>query len=185
MRDRSRMTPEKSLFSSDERTLEQRYEDVRQERDELKLKLRELTELMVDVCFGNVQPDRLLMRMYLRERGVKKHRPFGDLHRDGNAKPEERAVVYYLEMNSRVKIGFTTSFVQRMQTFYVQPAQVLAVEQGGRTLENARHNQFRATRIKGSEMFTHSKDLDQHIAALRADQPNPWEAGCRLTGLVL
>ncbi len=184
------MSPEKSLFPSDERTLEQRYEDMRAERDDLELRMREVVELLVDVAFGRFPADRLLMRFNLLQRGVKPYRTFGDPlnleeAEDRREKMRDRqSVVYYVEMHGRVKIGYSTSFVSRMQTFYVQPSQVLAVEQGGSTLENARHRQFSKIRVAGTELFEHSPELDQHISKLRAANPNPYDVGCMFTGAV-
>lgn len=181
MRDRSTMPPEQSLFPRDERTLEQRYEDVRAERDELELKVHDLSELVTAMMLGRVDVVDLAQSMWKRADKVAPLPP-----RPKRPRPERQvpSVVYYVEMHGRVKIGFSTSFVTRMQTFYVRPDQVLAVEPGDQTTEYVRHQQFAAGRVGTSELFEHSEELDAHIADLRAKHPKPWETGAKITGAV-
>jgi hypothetical protein len=75
-----------------------------------------------------------------------------------------RCLVYYVRLGNRCKIGFTSSLRQRMMV--IQPEEILAVEPGGRTLENQRHKQFAALRVVG-EWFRYEGSLVDHVEALR------------------
>jgi hypothetical protein len=57
------------------------------------------------------------------------------------------AVVYYLVIGDRVKIGTTTNLGQRVRSLSLRLADVYRVEPGGITLERARHAQFSSHRV--------------------------------------
>lgn len=86
------------------------------------------------------------------------------------------SVVYYVQMNEHVKIGTSTSFIQRMHALYVQPSEVLAIEPGGRRDEASRHQQFASYRVKGTELFRRCSVMDELIRELADKIPDPWNA---------
>ncbi len=84
------------------------------------------------------------------------------------------AVVYYLRFGGRVKIG--TSERPRQRLAAIRHEELLALERGGRPVEQQRHREFAALR-EGGEWFTLSAPLTQHIEALRASSASasdPW-----------
>lgn len=169
------MSPEKSLFPSDERTLEQRYEDVCAERDDLELRYFELRQILLGIYTHELNPYDL---MALRSMATASNPPSSRPKVDFNSR---QPVVYYVEMTGFVKIGYTIAFAQRMQTFHVRREQVLAVEPGDRTLEHQRHRDFMEKRQPKTELFAHFPALDEHIAALRVRYPDPWATGREMT----
>ncbi len=84
-------------------------------------------------------------------------------------------VVYYLRYDRRVKIG--TSRRPRQRLSNIRHDELLAFEPGGRAVEQARHRQFADIR-EGGEWFTLTRQLDAHIAALRATD-DPWQLYAR------
>lgn len=91
--------------------------------------------------------------------------------------PDGGPLVYYVSMPPHIKIGTTRSLERRMREFYVQPKHLLAVEPGGRALEASRHQQFAAYRVQGTELFKRNAVLDELIAQIASNQPDPWQAG--------
>lgn len=83
-------------------------------------------------------------------------------------------VVYYLAFSDRVKIGTSTNIRRRL--LELQYDAVLALERGGRQLEQSRHAQFGAHRVTG-EWFRRHPELDRHINSLI--QPGGWEKQLR------
>lgn len=73
--------------------------------------------------------------------------------------------VYYVRFADRVKIGFSTSLPTRIANLPVD--EVLAVEPGGRQLEQMRHAQFAVARIyTNREWFVLTDELRSHCAML-------------------
>lgn len=91
---------------------------------------------------------------------------------DGELPPARVDVVYYLRNGDRVKIGTTANPRQRFAAIWHE--EVLAFERGDRALEQRRHAQFAADRFAGSEWFTLSTELAQHIATVSAGVDDPW-----------
>ncbi|MCW4384929.1 GIY-YIG nuclease family protein [Salinibacterium sp. SYSU T00001] len=79
-------------------------------------------------------------------------------------------VVYYLRFERRVKIG--TSAHPRKRLAAIRHDELLAVEPGGRALEQQRHREFAALR-EGGEWFTLTGELAEHVSALRREG-EPW-----------
>ena len=96
---------------------------------------------------------------------------------DGELPPLRVDVVYYLRYGDRVKIGTTANPRQRFAAIWHE--EVLAFERGDRALEQRRHAQFAIDRFAGSEWFTLSPDLAQHIAAVAAGGDDPWQLYAR------
>lgn len=72
--------------------------------------------------------------------------------------------VYYAQVNELVKIGFSTDVPARMRAL---GGVALAVERGGRHLEDERHHQFAQDRINWrSEYFRPSSALMAHVREL-------------------
>lgn len=76
-------------------------------------------------------------------------------------------VVYYVKFGDRVKIGTTTNFQARMSN--IPHDEVLAVEPGGRELEQLRHKQFAEARSH-REWFDLSAELFRHIDRIKANK---------------
>lgn len=83
--------------------------------------------------------------------------------------------VYYMRINSRIKIGYTTNLRQRSRN-YPPGTELLAVEPGDRHLESRRHAQFSRSLAQGREWFAESEDLAQHISALAEQYATPKNA---------
>ena len=96
---------------------------------------------------------------------------------DPDLPPPRVDVVYYLRHGERVKIGTTANPRQRFAAIWHE--QVLAFERGDRTLEHQRHEQFAEDRFTGSEWFRMSPRLSAHIAAIAADDDDPWRVYAR------
>lgn len=83
---------------------------------------------------------------------------------EGNREPP---VVYYARIGNYIKIGTSTRLRSRLATLRVD--EVLAIEPGGRDLEQERHRQFSVERIDlRRENFRQSQALLDHISELRA-----------------
>lgn len=82
------------------------------------------------------------------------------------------AVVYFLAMGNRVKIGLTTNLEKRMSTLAVSRDSVNLTLDGGRDLEAALHQHFTSLRVNGTEWFRLEPPLSDYIAA-KAAQPLP------------
>lgn len=74
--------------------------------------------------------------------------------------------VYYVEMDSTIKIGYTTNIDTRMRA-YPPTAKLLAVEPGTRALERGRHSIFNAHLAHGREWFNDHPDIRTWIATVR------------------
>jgi hypothetical protein len=83
------------------------------------------------------------------------------------AEREAGAIVYYLRIGDRIKIGFTTNLKQRLSNLRLDPGCVLATEPGGREVEWARHQDFADERYGRREDFAPSDRLIEHIERLR------------------
>ena len=88
-------------------------------------------------------------------------------------------VVYYLRFDERVKIG--TSSRPRSRLAAIRHHELLALESGGRALEQQRHREFADLR-EGGEWFTLTGALTDHVATLRRLAPDPWAAYDRWRG---
>lgn len=81
---------------------------------------------------------------------------------------QRESVVYYVRIADHVKIGYSKNLINRLHALRVEVSDVLAIEPGGRSIEQQRHEQFGHLRIKAKwENFTPGDDLDTHIKALR------------------
>jgi hypothetical protein len=91
----------------------------------------------------------------------------GDLDTPFMGIPERISIVYYVRIGNHIKIGVTRSLHERMTS--LQPDEILAIEEGDRAKESARHQQFAWSKApKGAEYFYPTDELMQHIADLRA-----------------
>ena len=84
-------------------------------------------------------------------------------------------VVYYVRFDRRVKIG--TSMRPRQRLASIRHDELLAFERGGRSVEQARHREFAASR-EGGEWFTLGTELKAHISGLRTGG-DPWRLYAR------
>ena len=75
-------------------------------------------------------------------------------------------VVYYVRFGDRIKIGTSVCILGRMDN--IPHDQLLAVEPGGRELEQQRHREFATDRVTG-EWFLPSDELLSHVRRLRAE----------------
>ncbi|MCT2177433.1 hypothetical protein M3F63_07090 [Brachybacterium muris] len=86
---------------------------------------------------------------------------------------QAQSVVYYLDIgDGYVKIGYTTNLRKRMQSMYLTPDKLMAVELGGAAKEHERHVQFAHLREGRSERFRLDDDLRAHIADRRKRRPH-------------
>lgn len=77
------------------------------------------------------------------------------------AQPEPKgAVVYYMRVGDRVKIGWTTNLKSRLAA--LAPEELLAIERGGAGVEKDRHLQFESLHTVG-EWFRYESHLVEHI----------------------
>lgn len=87
--------------------------------------------------------------------------------RTQRARRDQASVVYYLDMgNSKIKIGRSSQLANRLETFYRDVNDVLAVEIGGAKTEAFRHKQFADDRIGKTENFHASDRLKAHVHQL-------------------
>lgn len=87
---------------------------------------------------------------------------------------ERRAAscVYYVRRGDRIKIGTTINLILRMRE--LRPDELLAVEPGGRALEQRRHREFAAMRVTPrGEWFHDTHVLRAHIADTIAEHGPP------------
>lgn len=75
------------------------------------------------------------------------------------------AVVYYVRVGDRCKIGTTVNLQSRMQSLC--PEEILATEPGSYAVESRRHKQFARLRTAG-EWFEYRDELVEHVERLRA-----------------
>ena len=85
-------------------------------------------------------------------------------------------VVYYLRLDTRVKIG--TTFTPRQRFAALPHDEVLAFERGGREVERRRHAEFADDRLGTSEWFALSSPLRAHVGALAGGR-DPWHVLAR------
>lgn len=74
-------------------------------------------------------------------------------------------LVYYMRINGRIKIGYTTNLMQRSRN-YPPGTELLAVEPGTRDTEARRHNQFSRSLAQGREWFAESDGIKALISEL-------------------
>lgn len=84
-------------------------------------------------------------------------------------------VVYYVQFDSRIKIG--TSARPRQRLSAIRHHELLAFEPGDRLLERSRHEQFAHLRL-GGEWFDAAPELLSHTQQLRGET-EPWHAYAR------
>lgn len=86
-------------------------------------------------------------------------------------------LVYYIRMGGHVKIGKSTNLKKRMESFYAQPRQLLAVEpcvvHDGLTREKQRHHEFTYCRVGKTELFLETEELRDHMAGVVATFGDP------------
>ncbi len=84
---------------------------------------------------------------------------------------DKQSVVYYLRLEPTVvKIGVTTRLRHRVESLYSDLDSLMALEYGGRDVEQRRHRQFSTERIFANrEKFALSDRLIAHIETLRPD----------------
>lgn len=93
-------------------------------------------------------------------------------HSDWDAHPIKRSprsdepVVYYLRFGDLIKIGTTTSLLDRVADLGGRRRDVLGAEAGSYELEARRHQQFAHLRQRRREYFQASPELLEHIASL-------------------
>lgn len=83
------------------------------------------------------------------------------------------SVVYYVQQDTRIKIGTTTDLPTRMQS--IPHDALLAVEPGGNALERNRHREFAEFRVNG-EWFEGSHRLLSHVSQTRRKYGEPMRA---------
>lgn len=81
------------------------------------------------------------------------------------------AIVYYLALGNRVKIGTTTDLPGRMQA--IPHEELLAFEFGSYDVERARHQQFGHARVVGEWFDRADPELTAWVTALRATLEDP------------
>lgn len=84
------------------------------------------------------------------------------------------SVVYFVERDAWIKIGFTAQLAQRLASLpqncrrpdgmTIGPVTVLATMPGNRGTEHRLHAKFEAQRVRGTEWFHPSDELRQYIA---------------------
>lgn len=125
-------------------------------------------ELLREVT-GAVSLDVMLERASDRARAAQ---PAREALREAERREREAgAVVYYLRIGDRIKIGFTTNLRQRVAALRLDASAVLATEPGGRDVEYRRHHEFADERYGRREDFAPSDRLLAHIARLSGDTP--------------
>lgn len=180
----------------DEASLEERYDQLCAERDELEHQLHNLARSALirnrdpltcaaDDCSlpveTEISPNIPLCTLHLwsaahqlldhyATRPIPDDAPATGRIRDylSERKRNPASAVYYLAMNGRIKIGSTTDLRQRMQSFYSQPEDLLAVEPGDRDRELQRHRQFAQARHGKTELFDRTRELERHIRSVVA-----------------
>lgn len=102
-------------------------------------------------------------RFAIGEEAVARHRNGRPLS-SATIAATERAIVYYMRIGNRVKIGFTTGLAERLRA--IRPEELLAIEAGGYELEQRRHREFGHLRTHG-EWFRLEAPLTDWIARLQ------------------
>jgi len=74
------------------------------------------------------------------------------------------SVVYYMRIGNRVKIGYSSNLVERLNA--INPEELLAAESGTTDTERRRHREFGQYRTHG-EWFRLEGKLAEHIKRLR------------------
>lgn len=126
--------------------------------------VRDNIDLVRAVC-GTVTDDELLFER-VRQTIDQRHPEREAQHEAARRDREAGALVYYLRIGDRIKIGFTTNLRQRLMDLRLDPPAVLATEPGGRDVEARRHHEFAAERYGRREDFAASDRLLAHIATL-------------------
>ncbi|AND15431.1 hypothetical protein [Rathayibacter tritici] len=95
---------------------------------------------------------------------------------DGELPPPRVDVVYSIRFGARIKISTSTSTstTPRQRLHRLRHEELLAVERGGRALEQHRHAQFAVERLERTEWFARSTALDADVETVRAGEPDPW-----------
>lgn len=186
-------------MGDDTRTLEERYEDMKAERDELEQKVFTLACLLsytehheYVVCAVNdcrAVPDweftqLPLCRVHLFQAAVN-YTAFSEAEPEAEDPPERleylrkrdalrrSPAVYYIQMNENIKIGTTIDLSRRLADFSARSKDLLAVEPGGKPRERERHLQFGNDRVDRGELFVPSPALLAHIATVRSTFGDP------------
>lgn len=73
--------------------------------------------------------------------------------------------IYYLQLDDKIKIGWTANYSQRMKA-YPPHAFVLAKHEGTRTDERDLHRTFKPSRAAGREWYHQTSELMAHIQRL-------------------
>lgn len=89
-----------------------------------------------------------------------------DEDREREARRQEAAVVYYVQVGDLCKIGTTTNLKRRL-VGYPPNRKLLATEPGSYEVEARRHAQFAALLDCGKEWFRLEAPLAAHIQQLR------------------
>lgn len=82
---------------------------------------------------------------------------------------KSKSVVYYIQHGDRIKIG--TSHHWQTRVSGLPHDRVLALEPGSFKEEAARHEQFSGSRVRNTEWFRMSADLQDHIGTLNTSHP--------------
>lgn len=80
--------------------------------------------------------------------------------------------IYYLHIDDKVKIGYTTDIIRRMRS-YPPSSPLLGVHPGTKQLERDMHEQFKGSLIQGREWFRPDPDLLAHCERVRAEYGDP------------
>lgn len=84
---------------------------------------------------------------------------------------DESSIVYYVRRADLVKIGTTRRPYKRFTALL--PDEILAWEPGAHDVERARHREFAAWRVGGSEYFRPNEPLAWHVEQLRGVHGEP------------
>lgn len=124
------------------------------------------------ICLKHARSVYLFFADYLadiRERTAEQEADFGkagQLEVPFRGLAVQPSTVYYVRIGNLIKIGTTKDMNTRMTA--LQPDEVLAIEEGDRDIELARHRQFMYSKApKGSEYFYPTAELMEHIAKVR------------------
>lgn len=94
----------------------------------------------------------------------------------------EHAIVYYLALGNRVKIGTTTDLPGRMRA--VPHEELVAFEFGSYALERQRHQQFAHARVVGEWFLREDAELAAWITNLRDTIEDPADVALSATRAV-
>lgn len=96
-----------------------RYEEACEQRDDAEYRLKELAGQVHEWALSEFGASEALIALYRRAGRMGERRP---------ERPSGDGVVYYVRQpRGQVKIGYSSSFLSRMQALYVQRKDVLAV----------------------------------------------------------